>query len=147
MKNLKYIIIIIIVIIVLVAIFAFSKKQPENTKQDVKKKEIDNLFAIWMNIAGPGDRLTLTQQEAVIKKDLFDKLNDQEVLSLKDYSMAIQNFLSVKSNPLNPLFISSVAYLTTNFGNAKQIIAKTVANSIFVNLGINALPTGIVNRK
>lgn len=141
----KYIIIIVVVIIILIAIFSFTTKKTE-TKQDVKKKDVDDLFAIWMNIAGPGDRLTLTQQEQVIKKDLFDKLEDQEVLFLKDYSLAIQNFLSVKSTPLNPLFISSVAYLTTNFGNAKKIIAKTGASSIFANLGMNSLPVGIANK-
>jgi len=137
--NLKTILIIVVVIIILVVIFSFTS--PSKKEDEIKKKEIDNMFAIWMNIAGPGDRLTLTHQEALIKKDIYDKLTNEEVIALKNYSMSVHDLLSVKSTPLNPLFISSIAYLTTNFKAAKEIVSKTSASSIFANFGFGSVPS------
>ena len=135
MKKLKYILIITFVIIVIFSVMSFTSE-----KQDVtKKNEVNNLFSVWMRIAGTGDQSTLKQNEASIKKDLYDKLNSQEILSLKNYSMAVQNMMSVKETPFNPLFINSLAYLTQNFKAAKEIISKTNASSIFSNFGFGAV--------
>ena len=135
--NLKTILIIVVAIIVLVVIFSFTSVDPKVAEQEkIKKTEIDNVFNIWMNIAGSGDQLTLTQNEAAVKKDLYDKLNAQEIVSLKSYSTSLQNLLSVKNKPFDPLFLSSLAYLTTNFNTTKAIVDKTNAKNIFANFGL-----------
>lgn len=146
MKNLKYILIIVVVIIIMIVIMSFT---PGESKEDTaKKNEINNVFAIWMNVAGTGDKQTLTRNELPIKKDLFNKLNAQEVLSLKNYSMALQNLLSVKGNVFDPLFINSLSYLTNNFGTTKTIIGKTSASGIFSKIGfsgVGPMPSGGIN--
>jgi hypothetical protein len=140
MKNLKYILIVVFVIIILIVIFSFTS--PTETKEEtIKKNEINNMFAIWMNVAGAGDKQTLAQNEIPIKKDLYEKLNAQEILSLKGYSMALQNLMSVKSRPFDPLFLSSLAYLTTNFKTAKETIGKTSAKNVFANFGFGGVGT------
>lgn len=135
MKNLKYILIIIVVIVVLVMIFSFTSI--ESKEDATKKNEINNLFAIWMNVAGTGDQRTLTQNELAIKKDLFEKLNSQEIISLKSYSLALQDVLKNKNNPV--VFLNALAYLTQNFKTAKEIVGKTNASNLFANFG--SVPT------
>jgi len=137
MKYLKPIIIVIVVLIIIVSVMAFTSESQEDI---TKKKDIDDLFVIWTNVAGSGDQQTLAQNEVAIKKDLFAKLNSQEVISLKSYSAALQNLLSVKTHPFNPLFISSVAYLTQNFNTAKTIINKTSASALFEKIGLGSVP-------
>lgn len=137
--NFKTILIIAVAIIVLILIFSFSS--PKESKEDVaKKNEINNLFAIWMNVSGPGDKVTLTQNEASIKKDLFDKLNIQEIASLKTYSLALNDMLKSKSEPWSATFLNSLAYLTTNFSTAKGIVGKTNASNIFSGFGLGSKP-------
>ena len=134
-KKLKYILIIAFVIVVIVVIYSLTTSEPSEDalKNEVKKQEIDGTYSVWLNVAGSGDKQTLTQNEASIKQDLYDKLDLPEVTSLKQYSIAIQDFLSVKNKPLNPLFITSLSYLTTNFNAVKQIIGKTNAGSVLSN--------------
>jgi|ERR1700741_2697131 len=135
-KNLTYILIGIVIIIVIVVLFSSSSTLVESQEDKQKKQDIDNTFAIWVNVAGKGDQQTLTENEASIKKDLFDKLNIQEVDAVKKYSIAIQDLMSVKDKPLNPLFITSIAYLTSNFNSIKEIVSKTNVSNIFGNFGI-----------
>ncbi len=133
--NLKYILIALVVIIIVLSIMAFSPMQDDT----VKKNEVDNLFAIWANISGPGDQQTLAKNEQAIKKDLYDKLDINEITSLKNYSASIQNFLSVKTKPFDPLFLNSLSYLTQNFNTAKATIGKTNAKNIFESFGLGAI--------
>lgn len=137
MKNkLKYFLIAIVIIVIIITLMSFT-----TAKEDAaKKKDIDNIFAIWLSLSGPGDKQTLIQNEVSIKKDLYDKLNSQEIFSLKGYSMALQNLMSVKNTPFDPLFLNSLSYLTINFTAVKQIIGKTNASNIFTNFGFGAVP-------
>jgi hemolysin activation/secretion protein len=138
-KNLKYILVIAVIIIIVVVLMSFTAAT-DSKENSVKKSEVDGLFATWMNIAGAGDKLTLSQNEASIKKDLFDKLNSQEITSLKNYSTALQDMLNSKGTPWSATFLNSLAYLTTNFNSTKQIVGKTNASNIFANFGFSGLP-------
>ena len=130
-KKLKYILIATFIIIVIVVIFNyFSSSSASNQEDALKKSEIDNTFAIWQNIAPSGDKKTLVQNEVSIKKDLYDKLTTPEITSLKQYSTSLQDLLSVKNKPFDPLFLSSLTYLTSNFNSIKQIISKTSASNL-----------------
>jgi spermidine/putrescine-binding protein len=136
-KNLKYILIFVVIVVIVVVLTSFTTiTATDNKEASIKKNEIDGLFATWMNIAGSGDKLTLSQNEAVIKKDLFDKLNAQEISNLKNYSAAFQDMLNSKSTPWSVTFLNSLAYLTTNFTATKEIVGKTNASSVFANFGL-----------
>ena len=136
--NLKTIIIIAVVIIILVVIFSFTAAK--NSEDTVKKGEVDKMFNIWMGIAGPGDKVTLTQNAPAIKKDIYDKLATEEVIKLKNYSVALQDMLNSKSTPLSATFLNSLAYLTSNFRTAKEIVGKTNASNVFANFGFGSVP-------
>jgi hypothetical protein len=138
MNKLKYILIVLVIIIVIVGLMSFTTIT--DSKEDtLKKSEINNMFSIWLNVSGSGDKQTLTTNEKSIKKDLFDKLTSQEVLSLKQYSLAIQDLLSSKNTPISALFLSSLAYLTQNFNMAKEIISKTNVSNVFANFGFGTI--------
>jgi hypothetical protein len=140
-KKLKYILIATFIIIVIVVVFNYFSSSSTSSKEDeLKKIEIDNTFAIWQNIAPSGDKQTLTQNEVSIKKDLYDKLTSPEITSLKQYSTSIQNLLSVKNKPFDPLFLSSLAYLTSNFNSTKEIISKTNARNILPSFILGPIP-------
>lgn len=140
-KKLKYILIIAIIIIVIVVVFNYFSSSSASSQEDaLKKSEIDDTFAIWQNIAPSGDKKTLVQNEISIKKDLYDKLNSTEITSLKQYSISLQNLLSVKNKPFDPLFLSSLAYLTSNFDAIKQVIAKTSASNILPSFILGPIP-------
>lgn len=111
-----------------------------NQEDSLKNSEINDMFNIWLDIAGPGDKQTLKQNEVSIKKDLFDKLTQNELTSLKQYSSAIKDILSVKNKPFDPLFLTSLSYLTSNFNSAKQIIAKTSASNLLPNFILGPVP-------
>ena len=98
------------------------------------------MFNIWMGIAGPGDKVTLTQNAPAIKKDIYDKLATEEVIKLKNYSVALQDMLNSKSTPLSATFLNSLAYLTSNFRTAKEIVGKTNASNVFANFGFGSVP-------
>ena len=137
--NLKTIIIIVVAIVILVVIFSFTS--PKESKEDLaKKNEINNMFAVWMDVSGPGDKVTLTSNEAPIKKDLFEKLNIQEVTTLKTYSLALRDMLKSKSTPFSATFLNAIAYLTTNFRTAKDIVGKTNARNVFDGFGLGSVP-------
>lgn len=140
-KKLKYILIATFIIIVIVVVFNyFSSSSSSNQEDALKKSEIDNTFAIWQNIAPSGDKKTLSQNEVSIKKDLYDKLTTPEVTSLKQYSTSLQDLLSVKNKPFDPLFLNSLAYLTSNFNSIKQIIGKTSAGNLLPSFILGPIP-------
>ena len=129
--NLKTIIIAVIIILI-VMIIAFNFKGGSQSADDKQKmSEIDTMFAIWMTIAGEGDKKTMLQNEAAIKKDLYDKLTMEEILSLKTYSVNLKTMLDNKSRPLSAEFIGSLSYLTQNFKTNKDIVSKTGIRDIF----------------
>lgn len=132
MKNIKVIIAVVIIIIVLVIVFnLISGKSEEEITNDQKKSSIDTMFAIWLTVAGEGDKKTMMQNEVAIKKDLYDRLTLDEVLSLKIYSTNLKMMLDNKTRPLSSEFIGSSAYLVQNFNTAKEIISKTGMKDIF----------------
>lgn len=129
--NIKTIIIIVVIIIVLVFAYKFLSGNESSATDNQKKSEIDSMFAIWLTIAGDGDKATMIQNEVAIKKDLYDKLSTEEILSLKEYSVNVKTMLDNKTKPLSAEFIGSSAYLVQNFNTAKSIISKTGMNDIF----------------
>ena len=140
MKNVKYIIIVLAVLIVVGVLYMlFGKKSEADILVDEKKLEIDKMFNVWTNIAMPGDKQYLKTNEVPIKQDLFTKLDTTEIKSLNSYSEALNNALMSKNNPLSPLFLTSVAYLTSNFNNIKQIVDKTSIKDVFNKFGFTNL--------
>lgn len=140
MKNVKYIIIVLVILIVIgLAYMLFVKKSPADILVDEKKFEIDKMFNVWTNIAMPSDKQYLKSNEVAIKQDLFTKLDTVEIKSLNTYSEALNSALMLKNNPLSPLFLTSVAYLTSNFNNIKQIVDKTSIKDVFNKFGFSNL--------
>jgi hypothetical protein len=137
-KNLKYIIAIAVVILIVVLLMSFINPR-DSAETTAKKDEINKMFAIWTDTVGSGDKITLLQNEVAIKKDLFDKLNVQEINSIKTYSVALRDMMKAKSQPFSAAFLNSLAYLTTNFSNAKQIISKTNASNVFDRFGFGKI--------
>jgi len=140
MKKVKYIIIILVILIVIALLYMFfGKKSQADILVNEKKLEIDKMFNVWTNIAMPGDKEYLKTNEIPIKQDLFTNLNTIEIKSLNSYSDALNNALMSKNNPLSPLFLTSVAYLTSNFNNIKQIVDKTSIKDVFNKFGFSNL--------
>ena len=111
---------------------------PAKIENAQKKTEVDNMFNIWLDVAGPGDKVTLLQNQDAIKKDLIEKLDVQELTALKSYSLALRDMVKTKSTPWSPVFLNSLAYLTANFRTAKEIVGKTSASSVFANFGMGS---------
>lgn len=140
MKKVKYIIIILVILIVIGVLYMlFGNKSQADILVDEKKLEIDKMFNVWTNIAMPGDKEYLKTNEMPIKQDLFTKLDTTEIKSLNSYSEALNNALASKNSPLSALFLTSVAYLTSNFNNIKQIVDKTSIKDVFNKFGFSNL--------
>ena len=140
MKKVKYIIIVLVILIVIGVLYMlFGNKSQADILADEKKLEIDKMFNVWTNIAMPGDKEYLKTNEMPIKQDLFTKLDTIEIKSLNSYSEALNNALASKNNPLSALFLTSVAYLTSNFNNIKQIVDKTSIKDVFNKFGFSNL--------
>jgi hypothetical protein len=73
-KTIKYIIGIAVIIVIIVVFMSFTPSQ-DNVLDQTKKNKVDGMFAIWLEVAGSGDRATLIQNQVSIKQDLYDKLN------------------------------------------------------------------------
>lgn len=129
--NIKTIIIVAVIIILLVLAYRFLSGNDSSDVDNQKKSEIDSTFAIWLTIAGDGDKATMIQNEAAIKKDLYDKLSTEEIISLKTYSVNVKTMLDNKTKPLSAEFLASSAYLVQNFNTAKSIVSKTGMSDIF----------------
>jgi hypothetical protein len=143
-KKLKYGLIIAFIIIVILVIYNYSSST-KTDEEALKQQEIDNTFNIWLDIAGSGDKQTLLQNATSIKQDLSTKLTTPEITSLKQYSTSIKDLLSVKDKPLNPLFLASLSYLTSNFQTAKQIISKTSVGNMLSGLVLGPVPQSNYN--
>ena len=133
-------IVIIIIIIIVIAVNYYLSNNVSDKKGEalLKSNKIDSTFNIWKNIAPAGDKQTLIQNETPIKKELFDKLTSDDLTSINQYSQSLQDFLSVKNKPFDPLFLKSLSYLSSNFNSAKQIMSKIDISHL--------LPTSILNQ-
>lgn len=140
MKTTKTIIIVLVIVIVIGAFYMlFIKKSDTDLLNDEKNAIINDTLNTWKSIAMEADKQYLTNNEITIKKDLQSKLNLDELKSLNSYSGELKNALNLKSTPLNVSFLNSVAYLTTNFNNIKQIVNKTSIKNVFNNFGFSNL--------
>jgi hypothetical protein len=115
---------------------SFTPSQ-DSVEDQAKKNQINNMFNIWLDVAGSGDKATLIQNQVSIKQDLYDKLNIEEISSLTAYSIALRDMLNSKSIPLSATFLNSLAYLTSNFITAKEIVGKTNAANLFNSFGLS----------
>lgn len=142
MKKLQLIFIVLLIIIVIVVLVSvFGGKSEKEIQSEEKMMEINKVFNTWKEIAKyQEDKEFLTKNELAIKEDLFLKLNLIELKSLNDYSNSIKDLLSVKSTPLNPLFLTSSAYLISNFNNIRGIVGKTSIKDWFNKVGFSNLP-------
>lgn len=140
MKKIKYIIIVLVILIVIGLLYIFlGKKSEADILNDEKKQEINKMFNVWTNIAMTSDKEYLKTNEIAIKQDIFTKLNIDETKSLSAYSDALNNAFSSKDKPLSPLFLVSLAYLTANFNNIKEIVNKTSIKNVFNKFGFSNL--------
>jgi len=135
-KTIKYIIGIAVIIVIIVVFMSFTPSQ-DNVLDQTKKNKVDGMFAIWLEVAGSGDRATLIQNQVSIKQDLYDKLNIEEISSLTAYSIALKDMLKSKGQPFSTEFLNSLAYITRNFVSAKAIVGKTNAVNLFNNFGLS----------
>lgn len=133
-KNIvKYVIffVAILFIIFIVRFFMTSDKQKEDLN---KKQKIDELYAIWISIASPSDVVMLsdTQKEKEIKLELYEKITNEELAFLYEYS---DNFKRYKqeSNIFNSSAIVLFTYLATNFNKLKEISSKVSVIKDFLN--------------
>lgn len=133
-KNIvKYVIffVAILFIIFIVRFFMTSDKRKEDLK---KKQKIDELYAIWISIASPSDVVMLsdTQKEKEIKLELYEKITNEELAFLYEYS---DNFKRYKqeSNIFNPSAIVLFTYLASNFNKLKEISSKVSVIKDFLN--------------
>jgi hypothetical protein len=98
------------------------------------------MFNTWLNIAVESDKQYLKTNELPIKTDINTKLTLPETQLLNSYTNALNDFLSVKNTPLNPLFLTSSAYLISNFNKAKDIVGKTGIKDWFNKIAFSNLP-------
>ena len=135
MKNniVKYVIffVAILFIIFIVRFFMTSDKRKEDLK---KKQKIDELYAIWISIASPSDVVMLsdTQKEKDIKLELYEKITNEELAFLYEYSDNFKRY-KLESNIFNPSAIVLFTYLTTNFNKLKEISSKVTVIRDFLN--------------
>ena len=135
MKNniVKYVIffVAILFIIFIVRFFMTSDKRKEDLK---KKQKIDELYAIWISIASPSDVVMLsdTQKEKEIKLELYEKITNEELAFLYEYSDNFKRY-KLESNIFNPSAIVLFTNLTTNFNKLKEISSKVTIIKDFLN--------------
>jgi hypothetical protein len=141
MKKIQYIFVFILIAIVITFLIMFlSKKSPEDIELEEKMNETDKMFNTWLNIAVESDKQYLKTNELPIKTDINTKLTLPETQLLNSYTNALNDFLSVKNTPLNPLFLTSSAYLISNFNKAKDIVGKTGIKDWFNKIAFSNLP-------
>jgi preprotein translocase subunit YajC len=141
MKKIQYIFVFILIAIVIAfLIMFFTKKSPEDIELEEKMKETDKMFNTWIGIAGESDKQYLKTNELPIKTDINTKLRLSETQLLNSYTNALNDFLLVKNTPLNPLFLTSSAYLISNFNKAKDIVGKTGIKDWFNKIAFSNLP-------
>jgi len=141
MKKIQYIFVFILIAIVITFLIMFlSKKSPEDIELEEKMNETDKMFNTWLNIAVESDKQYLKTNELPIKTDINTKLTLPETQLLNSYTNALNDFLSVKNTPLNPLFLTPSAYLISNFNKAKDIVGKTGIKDWFNKIAFSNLP-------
>jgi hypothetical protein len=141
MKKIQYMFVFILIAIVITFLIMFlSKKSPEDIELEEKMNETDKMFNTWLNIAVESDKQYLKTNELPIKTDINTKLTLPETQLLNSYTNALNDFLSVKNTPLNPLFLTSSAYLISNFNKAKDIVGKTGIKDWFNKIAFSNLP-------
>ena len=134
MKKKTIIIIVIVAIVIAIVVFLYNKRTTSQIDQ-AKTKKVDELYAIWKDVAGTESQM-LTDNEVKTKKEIYDKLMVEEIDFLTEYST---NFRTMKREPniFTPTSILMVGYLAQNFQKAREIAAKTSMKDYFDKLGVN----------
>jgi len=136
----KIIIVISIIALIIIGIAFLTRKDEKDIELEEKMKETDEMFNTWVSIASQSDKQYLQTNEKPIKADINTKLNLDETKLLNAYSDALSDLLSVKNTPLNPLFLTSSAYLISNFNKAKNVVSKTGIKDWFNKVAFSNLP-------
>lgn len=96
---------------------------------------VDALYSIWTDVSGTGDKQTLENNKAKYTREIYDKLSDEEIEFLTEYS---ENFRTINNEPslFTPISIAMVGYLAQNFNKMKQVAAKTSLKDYLNKFGV-----------
>ena len=136
-KN-KIVSVVLIILLVLVIAFFMSsmiKSSKDNKLDEQKMTKVDALYSIWIDVAGSGDKATLQNNKAKYAREIYDKLSDEEIQFLTEYS---ENFRTLKNEAslFTPTSIAMGGYLAQNFNKMKQIAAKTSLKDYLTKFGV-----------
>lgn len=137
MKNKVLSILVITALIVVVGIFVIVMGNGSNDEIDQERMDkVDSLYSIWLDVAGPSDKVNLQNNKDKYTREIYDKLTDAEIAFLTEYS---ENFKILKNEPslLTPTAITMGGYLVQNFNAMKQIAAKTSLKDYLTRFGVN----------
>lgn len=136
-KNKIASVLIIIALIVVISVFVISMIRSSKQEQidEAKMAKVDALYSIWTDVAGAGDKQTLENNKATYTREIYDKLSDEEIQFLTEYS---ENFRTLKNEPslFTPISIAMGGYLVQNFNKMKQVAAKTSLKDYLNKFGV-----------
>jgi hypothetical protein len=136
-KNKIASVLIIIALIVVISVFVINMIRSSKQEQidEAKMAKVDSLYSIWTDVAGAGDKQTLENNKAKYTREIYDKLSDEEIQFLTEYS---ENFRTLKNEPslFTPTSIAMGGYLVQNFNKMKQVAAKTSLKDYLNKFGV-----------